>query len=507
MKKYMYLLVFMMIFNLSTAYAETESIKINLSNELVTINGKNISTDTTKGIFLSNKMNIGVESEENQAIDKIININAPGIYEFTGVLDDGQIAINANNIKGDVKIVLNNANINCKKAPAIFVYSKNTEQEDCKVTISTVKDTINNITGNRTKISVLGWENQENIQYYIAKETDEGEYIEECKYNGAISSDISLTFNGEGILNITSTKKEGIECKMHITFDSGEVYISSLDDAVNANGDGKSIVTINSGILVANILSDAEEGDGIDSNGYIYINGGTVYAFAHPGADSGIDSDLGTYVNDGTVFETGDMHSELRTTNDNKIIQVQLRDGVKAGENLVIADKQQNVVFAYKADRDFSTFAYTSDLLENKEYEVYTGTTVEGTVNANNIYTEIKNINFDKLTKQEINFDMRRVPQNLSVNNVIGIICLIVAGILLIVGIIASVKTKERIRVVYLVGGIIIGALAVYGVMSMAPDNRNNFMSDTRGMEIPFRENIQKPSRNFDVTQPVMNKK
>ena len=216
---------------------------------------------------------------------------------------------------------------------------------------------------------------------------------------------------------------------------------------------------------------------------------------------------MGTYVNDGTVFETGDMHSELRTTNDNKIIQVQLRDGVKAGENLVIADKQQNVVFAYKADRDFSTFAYTSDLLENKEYEVYTGTTVEGTVNANNIYTEIKNINFDKLTKQEINFDMRRVPQNLSVNNVIGIICLIVAGILLIVGIIASVKTKERIRVVYLVGGIIIGALAVYGVMSMAPDNRNNFMSDTRGMEIPFRENIQKPSRNFDVTQPVMNKK
>lgn len=507
MKKHIFLLAFMMIFNVLIAYAEAESVKINLGDELVTVNGENISTDITRSIFLSNKMNIGVESEENQDIDKIININAPGVYEFTGVLDDGQIAINANNIKGDVNIVLNNTSINCKKAPTIFVYSKNTEQEDCKVTISTVKDTINNITGNRTKISVLGWENQENIQYYIARETDEGEYIEECKYNGAISSDISLTFNGEGTLNITSIKKEGIECKMHITFDGGKVYINSLDDAVNANGDGKSIVTVNGGILVANVLTAAEEGDGIDSNGYIYINGGTVYAFAHPGADSGIDSDLGTYVNGGTVFETGDMHSELRTTNDNKIIQVQLREGVKTGETLVIADEKQNVVFAYKADRDFATFAYTSDLLENKEYEVYVGSAVEGTVGANNIYTEIKNINFDKLTKQEMNFDMKRVPQNLRENNIVSIICLIVAGILLVVGIIAGVKTKERMLVIYLVGGIIIGALAMYGVMSIMPDNRNNFMPDTRGMEIPFRENIQKPSRNFGVTQPFMNKK
>ena len=88
---------------------------------------------------------------------------------------------------------------------------------------------------------------------------------------------------------------------MHITINSGTYNIQSLDDGINACRESESIITINGGTVIVNILDDADEGDGINSNGYIYINGGTVYAFAHPGSDNGLDSDFGTYIDGGTV--------------------------------------------------------------------------------------------------------------------------------------------------------------------------------------------------------------
>lgn len=134
-------------------------------------------------------------------------------------------------------------------------------------------------------------------------------------------------------LNVTSSKKEGIESKMHITINNGTYNINSLDDAINACMDNKSIITINGGTVIANILDEAEEGDGIDSNGYLHINGGTVYAFAHPGSDNGLDSDLGTYINGGTVFATGSMYEECKTSNNTKMVQINLSKEVEAGES------------------------------------------------------------------------------------------------------------------------------------------------------------------------------
>lgn len=235
-------------------------------------------------------------------ISNIFNINSAGTYEFSGILTNGQISINANNIIGEVRIVLNNVNITCKSAPAIFVYCKDTENEDCKVVIETASGSTNTIVGGKIKQSVESWEEQDSILYSIEKGYDDDrQYYERYKYDGAISSDISLTFEGSGTLNVTFSKKEGIESKMHITINSGTYNIQSLDDGTNACRESESIITINGGTVIVNILADADEGDGIDSNGYIYINGGTVYAFAHPWSDNGLDSDLGTYIDGGTV--------------------------------------------------------------------------------------------------------------------------------------------------------------------------------------------------------------
>lgn len=391
---------------LPTSVSASSNTKIVLSDEGTTVDGTAISTDTSKSVYSSTSMNNGGTSDtavsSNIKIDNIININSAGTYEFTGNLSNGQISINANSINGEVRIILNDVQITCENAPAIFVYSKDPESENCKVVIETYEGTTNKITGGKIKQSVEGWEDQDSILYYVEKDyDDEKQYYERYKYDGAISSDVSLTFEGAGTLNVVSSKKEGIESKMDITINSGTYNILSLDDGINACMDNKSTITINGGTVLVNVLDEADEGDGIDSNGYLYINGGTVYAFAHPGSDNGLDSDLGTYINGGTVFTTGSMYEETKTTNDTKIIQMQLKDQIEVGQSIVIVDENENVVFAYKADRNISTLVYSSSNLTDQDYTVYAGNSIEGKLDSNNIYTEITSLDLQSMTKQE----------------------------------------------------------------------------------------------------------
>ena len=217
MKKFFIIsiLVLLCIFSsIPFTYASSTTV-ISLSDSKITVNGETISTDTNSGVYLSNKMDNGSTSTDatrsNIEISNIFNINSAGTYEFSGILTNGQISINANNIIGEVRIVLNNVNITCKSAPAIFVYCKDTENEDCKVVIETASGSTNTIVGGKIKQSVESWEEQDSILYSIEKGYDDDrQYYERYKYDGAISSDISLTFEGSGTLNVTFSKKEDI---------------------------------------------------------------------------------------------------------------------------------------------------------------------------------------------------------------------------------------------------------------------------------------------------------
>lgn len=445
------------------SFAENSNVKISISDNEIAVNGEKISTNSQESVYLSSKTNNGGTStnaqESNIEISNIINITTAGTYEFSGTLTDGQIAINANNINGEVKIILNNANITCKNAPAIMVYSKNIDNENCKVIISSAKNSVNTVKGGKIKVSVEGWEDQNSLIYYVDKGyNEEREYYERYKYDGAISSDTSLTFEGEGTINVISTKKEGIEVKMNVTFNSGIVNIEALDDCVNACTDKKSVITINGGTVIANVSNDAEEGDALDSNGYLYVNGGTVYAFAHPGADNGLDSDLGTYINGGTVFSVGGMYEAFQTQNNTTFIQLQFSKEVNEGENIVVADENGNAIFAYKADRKISTICYSSDKLENgKKYSVYTGNGVTGTLGDNNIYTNIEKVDLNTMTKQENTSSGRGMPgeqfqpnekftqktEQENINyTVIAIGCFLLALIISVIGIIFMKKQK-----------------------------------------------------------------
>lgn len=177
MKKFFIILILVLLCILSSipfAYASSTTV-ISLSDSKITVNVETISTDTSSSVYLSSQMDNGGTSTDatnsNIEISNIININSAGTYEFSGTLTDGQISVNANNIVGEVRIVLNNVNITCKNSPAIFVYCKDTENEDCKVVIETASGSTNTIVGGKIKQSVESWEDQDSILYFIERGT------------------------------------------------------------------------------------------------------------------------------------------------------------------------------------------------------------------------------------------------------------------------------------------------------------------------------------------------
>ena len=248
------------------------------------------------------------------------------------------------------------------------------------------------------------------------------------KASGAISSDIDLYFEGEGFLQVTSKNKEGIETKGNLTFSggTGDYVIYSEDDCLNTTtASGENIhndMVIDVHSLLAVVSEDADEGDAIDSNGTLTINGGTVIAIAHPSSpDAGLDSGKGTYINGGVVLATGNMVDEISSESKQTFIYASFHT-VEKDALLVIKDQNDKVVTAFKTSRNIQNLLYSSPDLKNQSYKIYTGGTIDGE-EENGLYTTINSYSGGEELSYNNAAGMRMNQSNSS--NVIGIAFLI----------------------------------------------------------------------------------
>ncbi|MFR0980935.1 MAG: carbohydrate-binding domain-containing protein, partial [Holdemania filiformis] len=211
-------------------------------------------------------------AEEAQA-HTVITIREPGTYRVSGKLSAGQIAIDLGEEAKDdpnavVNLILDQAEITCTVAPAIIVYNAyECAKEEALSTVDTQAAGFNLIVADGTENTVSG--------AYVARIYKEGTTKKLHKYDAAIESKVSLNLSGEtagtGTLTVEASN-EGIETSMHMTINGGSWIIHSADDSLNANEDGVSVITINGGTVRCN-AGGGQEGDGIDSNGWIVING------------------------------------------------------------------------------------------------------------------------------------------------------------------------------------------------------------------------------------------
>ena len=417
---------------------------------------------------------------------KVININTTGNIEFTGKIKGAMIGVNTNNVTGNINIILNNVNIDTdsKKAPAIYVYNKDKNYTDCKVTIKTASESKNYIEGGKLKkVSLIGSDELDNYSSYYSNDSlnnynkyssyygiytskeiknilfatvqaDEEDLQDSDPYyfykaSGAISSDIDLYFEGEGFLKVTSKNKEGIETKGNLTFSggTGDYEIYAEDDCLNtttANSNETTVrndLTINVNSLLAYVNPEADEGDAIDSNGKLIIEGGSIYAFAHPSSpDAGLDSANGTYINGGTVIATGNMVDQISSDSKQNYIYASFSQ-ITADTLIVIKDQDDKIITAFKTNRNIGNLLYRSKNLKYKSYKIYTGGTIEGK-ETNGLYTKIKSYTGgNEITYNNANMN---AVQNKDISKTVLIILISEVALLIVFMIIYIKGSKDK---------------------------------------------------------------
>ena len=234
----------------------------------------------------------------------VVNITEPGAYRITGKLSQGQIRIDLGEDAYDdpdavVELILDNADITCTVAPAILFL--NVYECDGSWSEDTASPDVDTSAAGANLI--LEGDNTVNGSYVARIYKDKEGEKKLWKQDGAIYSYMSLNVFGPGALTLNA-ENEGLDTELHLTVNGGDITILSQNDGINTNEDNVSVTTINAG-TVHIVAGLGEEGDGIDSNGYLVINGGTVISAAKPMADSGLDSDRGSFIHGGTVVAMG----------------------------------------------------------------------------------------------------------------------------------------------------------------------------------------------------------
>jgi hypothetical protein len=179
---------------------------------------------------------------------------------------------------------------------------------------------------------------------------------------------------GSGILNITA-ENEGHDSELHLTINGGTINIVSGNDGINTNEDQVSVTTINGGTLDILCSGSTGEGDGIDSNGWLVINGGTVIAQAcATSGDAGIDSDQGIYINGGKVVASGNMLDRIAGGNQTYAV-FSFANRQTGNDTYTLNNSSGETVWEYAPTNAFTYLIAAGDELSPGEYTFWQGTT------------------------------------------------------------------------------------------------------------------------------------
>lgn len=233
--------------NDAAEYTETEQTIIDVANY-----------DFTE---LSENTEIPADATEIASSDTLVTLTG-GTYVLSGEYTAG-ITITA---KKDTHVFLNGATISNTGSNAISIVKGDTE-DAVSVTITVVSGTVNQITNNK---------------------------------KNAVDSAIPVYINGSGTLNVSTTGKSGIKADGALKITDATLNISAVnhgisaysvaanDCTINVTAAGKDGIhaemndsvtawTANDGyVILKNVNYTADvEGDGIQADTFVYINGGT----------------------------------------------------------------------------------------------------------------------------------------------------------------------------------------------------------------------------------------
>ena len=290
---------------------------------------------------------------EEAAAHTVVNITKPGAYRVTGTLSKGQIRIDlgedaCEDPNAVVELILEDADITCTVAPAILFLNVYECDEDASEETATAEVDTSAAGANL----ILEGSNTISGSHVAKIFKDKEEEKKLWKQDGAIYSYMSLNVFGPGSLELNADN-EGLDTELHLTINGGDIRILSDNDGINTNEDGISVTTINGGNLTI-VAGLGEEGDGVDSNGYLVINGGTVFSSANPKSDAGLDSDLGSFIHGGTVIAMGSTMDWAESDSEQVTMNLQFASQQKAGSQITIEKEDGTELFSFASDSEYA---------------------------------------------------------------------------------------------------------------------------------------------------------
>ena len=225
-----------------------------------------------------------------------------------------------------------------------------------------------------------------------------------------IHSDAGITINGGTVL--ISKCYEGIEA-VTIDINGGDITIYPSDDGLNANGGSggfmmggfgrgrqqaestaapaetpseqeETYVRISGGSLTI-INENARDADGIDSNGNLYITGGTIRV-SLPGGGSNNAIDFGSesggkaLISGGSLAAAGGatMAENFDESSEQPVIMYNLTGTVEGGTEVLVLDADGNELIRYAPPQSFnSVFLSSPEMKVSETYTVVIGDTEE----------------------------------------------------------------------------------------------------------------------------------
>ena len=373
---------------------------IVLSDDGITVDGGG-ETDTVftshdiiyyedKDVYESgNPYGEGEETDKHTAEEAtahtVVNITAPGTYRVSGTLSSGQIRIDlgedaCEDPNAVVELILENADITCTVAPAVLFL--NVYECDSEWSTDTASPNVDTTAAGANLI--LEGENTVTGSHVAKIFKDKDGEKKLWKQDGAIYSYMSLNVYGPGSLELTADN-EGLDTELHLSIWGGSITIRSDNDGINTNEDGVSVTAIHGGKLHI-IAGLGAEGDGIDSNGYLVIDGGIVVSAANPASDAGLDSDLGSYIHGGTVIAMGSSMDWAESDSGQVTLNLQFSQ-YRTGA-LVVTRPDGTVIFAYDPTADeimgtqvrmyMGAIVSCANFVQGESYQLWQDGTVTG---------------------------------------------------------------------------------------------------------------------------------
>ena len=242
--------------DLAGTYEESEAVYVTLSDDGI--------TGETAGVAINGQT---------------VTITEEGTYIFSGTLSEGQIVVDADDVK--VQIVLDNVDITCATNAAVYVKSAD------KVFVTLAEGSQNTL-----------------------RNTDEYVAIDDNNIDAVIFSKSDLTLNGTGSLTIVSAEGHGIVSKDDLKITGGTYDITAAGHALS----GKDSVRIADGTFVLTAEKDGIHAENADDEekGYIYIADGD---FTITSDGDGMDASNIVQIEDGTFDITagGGAANSLKT--------------------------------------------------------------------------------------------------------------------------------------------------------------------------------------------------